>query len=234
MSALDELLSSDHLIDLTQPLGPATVLWPGSQPFTAETTVDHDTHGAYARDLTLPEHAGTHLDAPVHFARDGATTETLALSALVRPAARLDVRALVADDPSFAVSAANVEKIERLDGEIPAGSAVLVNTGWDRFLGDPERYGGGAATAFPGLGTDAARLLVVRGVVGIGIDTLGVDPGESETFSAHRVTMPAGLWHAEGLVGLDRVPARGAWLVVGVLPIVDGSGAPARVFAVLP
>ena len=234
MAGLDELLSPDHLIDLTQPLGPATVLWPGSRPFTAETTVDHDTHGAYARDLALPEHAGTHLDAPVHFARDGATTEGLRLAALVRPAVRLDVRALVGDDPSFVLSAANVQEIERRDGEIPAGSALLVNTGWDRFLRDPERYGGGARTAFPGLGGDAARLVVARGVVGIGIDTLGVDPGASHTFSAHRITMPAGLWHVEGLVGLDRVPPRGAWLVVGVLPIVDGSGAPARVFAVLP
>lgn len=62
MSALDELLAANRLIDLTQPLGPGTVLWPGSRPFTADTTVDHDTHGAYARDLALPEHSGTHLD----------------------------------------------------------------------------------------------------------------------------------------------------------------------------
>jgi len=234
VAALDELLAPDRLIDLTQPLGPATVLWPGSRAFTTETTVDHDTHGAYARDLTLPEHAGTHVDAPAHFARDGVTTEALSLAALVRPAVRLDVRDLVGDNASFALAAADIEEIERIDGEIPAGSAVLVHTGWDRFLDNPGRYGGGARPVFPGLGADAARLLVARGVVGIGIDTLGVDPGESVTFPAHRITMPAGLWHAEGLVDLERVPPRGAWLVVAALPIVDGSGAPARVFAVLP
>ena len=234
MATLDELLAPDRLIDLTQPLGPATVLWPGSRPFTAETTVDHDTHGAYARDLALPEHAGTHVDAPVHFARDGVTTEALSLAALVRPAVRLDVRHLVGDDPSFAVAAADIEEIEQRDGEMPASSAVLVHTGWDRFLTDLERYGGGTRPAFPGLLADAARLLVSRRVVGIGIDTLGVDPGDAVTFPAHRITMPAGLWHAEGLVGLERIPLRGAWLVVGALPIVDGSGAPARVFAVLP
>ena len=127
----------------------------------------------------------------------------------MRPAVRLDVRGLVGEDPSFALTAAQVEEIERREGEIPPGSAVLVHTGWDRFVEDPIRYGGGEDTAFPGLGADAAGLLVTRGVVGIGIDTLGIDPGEARTFAAHRVTMPAGLWHAEGLVGLE-VCRRGA------------------------
>jgi len=235
VDSLDELLAPDRLIDLTQPLGPATVLWPGSHPFTAETTVDHATHGAYARDLALPEHAGTHIDAPIHFDRSGATTDLLPLASLVRPAVRLDVRALVGDDPTFAVSARDIQDIELGEGEIPAGCAVLVHTGWDRYLDDPKRYGGGCEPpAFPGLGAGAARLLVARGIAGIGIDTMGVDPGGSLTFAAHRITLPAGLWHAEGLVGLERVPARGAWLVVGALPIVDGSGTPARVFAVVP
>jgi kynurenine formamidase len=234
VAALDEVLAPERLIDLSQPLGPATVLWPGSRPFTADTTIDHDTHGSYARDLSLPEHAGTHVDAPLHFARDGVPTDRIPLAALVRPAVRLDIRDLVDDDASFALSATQVEKIEDRDGEIRTGSAVLVHTGWDRFLGAPERYGGGRQPAFPGVGRDAAQLFVARGVVGVGIDTLGVDPGESDTFAAHKITMAAGLWHAEGLIGLERIPLRGAWIVVGVVPVVDGSGAPARVFAIVP
>jgi kynurenine formamidase len=227
---LAAVLAPGRLVDLTQPLGPATVLWPGSRPFEAEVEVDHDSHGAYARDLALPEHAGTHLDAPVHFDRDGASADRLTLAQLVRPAVRLDVRALVGDDPHVAVSAEQVEAIEEREGRIPAGSAVLVHTGWDRFAGDAQRY----APLFPGLAEDAARLLVDRGAAGIGIDTLGVDPGDAGGFPVHRVTLPAGLWHLEGLVRLERVPVRGAWLVAAVLPLVDGSGAPARVLAILP
>jgi kynurenine formamidase len=227
---LEAALAPERLVDLTQPLGPATVLWPGSRPFEAVVEVDHDTHGAYARDLALPEHAGTHLDAPVHFARDGAATHELPLAALVRPAVRLDVRDLVRDDADYAVSAGEIEAIETHEGAIPPGSAVLVHTGWDRYAADPARYAG----AFPGIGEDAARLLVERRIAGIGIDTLGVDPGYATGFAAHRVTLPAGIWQLEGLVGLERVPVRGAWLVAAPLPIVDGSGAPARVFAILP
>jgi len=223
------------LVDLTQPLGPATILWPGSRPFAAEVEADVDAGGSYARDLSLPEHAGTHLDAPIHFAPGGLAVHAIPLGALVRPAIRLDVRALVGDDPSFTLGAAEIEAFEQAEGAIPHGAAVLVCTGWDRYLDDAERYRGPReTTSFPGVGPDAARVLVERGVAGIGIDTLGVDPGYSDDFPVHRITLPAGLWHLEGLVGLERLPARGAWLVAAAIPVVDGSGAPARAFAIVP
>ena len=72
MSDLARLLGSATLVDLTQPLGPGTALWPGSRPFAAETVAEYDSDGCYARELEVPEHAGTHLDAPAHFARSGA------------------------------------------------------------------------------------------------------------------------------------------------------------------
>jgi kynurenine formamidase len=235
VSALDTVLAPERLVDLTQPLGPATVLWPGSTPFAATVVADFDTHGGYARELAVPEHAGTHLDAPGHFSRGGIDAAGLPLSTLVRPAVTLDVRAQVAGEPGYEVTAADIEGIERRDGAIPAATAVLVHTGWDAYVHDPDHYGGATdPPSFPGLAVDAAELLVTRGAVGIGIDTLGVDPGHASSFPAHGVTLPAGLWHVEGLVGLERVPVRGAWLVVAALPIVDGSGAPARVIAILP
>jgi len=228
-------LDPAKLVDLTQPLGPATILWPGARPFSAEVEIDHDADGAYARDLSLPEHAGTHLDAPAHFAADGATVDEIAIGALVRPAVGLDVRDLVGDDASFTLSAAQIELLESRQGRIPSATAVLICTGWDRYRTDAARYRGpGDTLAFPGIAADAARLLVERGVAGIGIDTLSVDAGHAGTFPTHHITLPAGLWHLEGLVRLDLVPPRGAWLVAAALPIVEGSGAPARAFAILP
>jgi kynurenine formamidase len=80
----------------------------------------------------------------------------------------------------------------------------------------------------------AAELLVERGVAGLGIDTLGIDPGHARDFPVHHLTLGAGLWHLEGIVNLGALPARGATLVVGALRLVEGSGTPARVFALLP
>jgi kynurenine formamidase len=231
---LATLLAPGRLVDLTQPLGPATTLWPGSRPFAATTVGAYDTHGSYARELEVPEHAGTHLDAPAHFARDGVRVDAIPLGSLVRPAVKLDLRAWVNGDATATITAAAIRDLEERDGTIEPGTAVLIHTGWDAYWADRAHYLGDPALAFPGLAVDAAELLVERGIAGLGIDTLGVDPGHSSDFPVHNTTLPAGIWHLEGLIELDRVPARGAWLVAAPLRLVDGSGAPARVFAILP
>jgi kynurenine formamidase len=219
-----------RVIDLTQPLGPRTVMWPGAAQLEARVVSRIETDHSYARRITTPEHAGTHLDAPSHFAPDGAHADAIPAERLVAPAVVIDVRAECERDPDFTVTRAHVEEAERRDGAIEPGSAVLALTGWERHLHDAERYVNGA---FPGFGVGAAELLIERGVVGLGIDTLGIDPGAARDFPVHHLTLPAGLWHLEGLVNLAALPPRGALLVVGALKLVDGSGTPARVFALL-
>jgi len=234
MTDLATMLSAERLVDLTQPLGPATTLWPGSTPFKATTLAEYDTGPGYLRELEIPEHAGTHLDAPAHFSPNGARVDAIPIATLVRPAVKLDVRPWINGDASALVDAAMIRELEDRDGAIEAGTAVLVHTGWDAFWDDPVQYIGDPGPAFPGLARDAAELLVERGVVGLGIDTLGVDPGSSTDYPVHLTTLPAGMWHLEGLIELARVPARGAWLVAAPLNLVEGSGTPARVFAILP
>ncbi len=235
MTALAALLRTGRLVDLTQPLGPRTPLWPGSRPFRADVVARYEPDGFYARELAMPEHAGTHLDAPAHVDPDGARIHEIPLAALVRPAVVLDVRPWAAGDRSFVVEPRHVEAIEAREGPVPAGCAALVLTGWQDELDDPERYvGPGGETSFPGIGADAAALLLERGVAGVGVDTLSVDPGASIDHPAHRTLLPAGIWQLEGLVHLDVLPSRGAWLVVAPLLLVDGSGSPARVLAIVP
>jgi kynurenine formamidase len=140
----------------------------------------------------------------------------------------------VAGDPSATIDAHTIRGVEERDGVIPAGSVVLVHTGWDVYWQNPAIYLGQPDLAFPGLTRDAAELLVERDIAGLGVDTLSVDPGDSSDFPVHNTVLPAGIWQLEGLVELERVPARGAWLVTAPLRLVAGSGAPARVFAILP
>jgi kynurenine formamidase len=218
-----------RLVDLTQPLGPATMLWPGSRAFEATVLGRHETEGSYWREVALPEHAGTHLDAPVHFGPGRETVDELPLERLVVPAVCVDLQPHCRTDPDFALSRTLLEEIERDLGGVEAGCAVLFRTGWDAYVDDAERY-----ARFPGIGPHAAELLVERAVAGVGIDTLGIDPAAATSFPAHRITQPAGVWHLEGLIGLERVPPRGAWLVAGAIPLVEGSGAPARAFAIVP
>jgi kynurenine formamidase len=201
-----------RVLDLTRELDERTVLWPDSVPFAAEE--ESDEAGFWWRNLRMSEHSGTHLDAPRHLVDGGADVAAISAERLVVPAVRFDT--------ADGLGAADVEAWEAEHGRVPAGSAALLRTGWD---GDP--------LAAPGYEGDAARLLVGRGVVGLGIDTLSVDACASTEFPVHHTTLSAGLWHLEGLVGLDAVPATGATLIVGALKLPGGSGTPARVFALV-
>jgi kynurenine formamidase len=230
------MISIERVVDLTRPIGTDISMWPGTPQPAFEARVTVDQHGFFARLAHLWEHTGTHLDAPAHFIAAAATVDALPADKLVCPAVLVDVADRCAVDRDYAMTVEDVERFELAYGRVPAGGAVLVRTGWDAFLDDRERYMGPEGDLhFPGVGEEAARFLVVeRGAIGIGIDTLGIDPGKETAFSVHRHgTLPNGAWNLEGLVNLAEVPATGFWITVGVLPLVGGSGAPARVFALI-
>jgi kynurenine formamidase len=221
-----------QVVDLTQPLGPETVMWPGNPAFAAEQLGSYEPDGFYARAIALPEHAGTHFDAPAHFAPDGERAHEVPAERLVVPCAVVDVSAECAADPGYGLDGKRLERDEAEHGQLPEGAAVLVRTGWDRHRTDPATYV--ESMSFPGLEPSAAELILERGCAGIGIDTLSIDPGRATDVPVHHITLPAGLWHLEGLIGLEALPPRGATLFVGALKLVDGSGTPARVLALLP
>ena len=226
------------VIDLTQPYGPSTIVWPGSHPPEFITVENHAEHGCFARAVHLYEHTGTHLDAPAHFVDGAETVDQISAERLVCPLAVIDIAAPCAKNPDYALTIADIERSEAAHGAIPAGSAVLVHTGWGQRYRDAGRYitmDGDGGLRFPGVGREAALWLIdKRRITGIGIDTMGIDPGADRDFTVHRhATLPNGVWHLEGLVNLEKLPARGATIFVGVLPFVGGSGAPARVIALI-
>lgn len=226
-----------RVVDLTQPFHPGLVMWPGSPAPEFETVVRIDPDGFFARRVTFVEHTGTHFDAPIHMVEGATPLHEVDPATLIRPLAVIDISEDVGDDPDAALSAAQVERFEARHGRIPDRAIVFLRTGWEERNTDPVRYAGAPGDLrFPGFGEDGARFLVEqRHVVGLGVDTLGIDPGAATDFVVHRqVSHPAGVWHLEGLQNLKAVPPLGAWAFVGVLPLVDGSGSPARVLALIP
>jgi kynurenine formamidase len=231
------MLDGMRVVDLTQPLDADLVMWPGAPQPVLQTvgTIAHD--GFYNRLVTFVEHTGTHFDAPCHMVEGTASVDQIAADRLVRPLAVIDISGSIGDDPDGLLSMADVTAFESAHGRIPDGAAVFVRTGWEAFNRDPARYAGAPGTLrFPGYGAEAARFLVdERGAVGLGVDTLGIDSGAATDFVVHRtISHPKGVWHLEGLMNLDQLPPLGAWVVVGVLKLVDGSGSPARVLALVP
>jgi kynurenine formamidase len=231
------MLENLRVIDLTAPLHPDIVMWPGTPAPAMETLVTVAADGFYSRLITFAEHSGTHFDAPCHMVEGTEHVDDIDASRLVRPVAMIDISADCAGDPDSVLRVDQVRSFEDRNGRIPDGAAVFLRTGWEEHSGDPERYAGAPGDLrFPGFGVDAARFLVDdRHAAGLGVDTLGIDPGIASDFPIHRtVSHPKGVWHLEGLQNLAQLPPLGAWVVVGVLKLVDGSGSPARVIALAP
>jgi kynurenine formamidase len=227
-----------YVVDLTQPLGPATVVWPGSPAPVFEVADSYERDGSFSRVVTFSEHSGTHLDAPAHFAAGTETIDQIPAERLVCQLAVIDIRDRTAENSDYRLCVADIESDERRQGPIAPGAAVAILTGWGERSSDRRTYLGhddDGAMHFPGVGRDAAEWLTTqRRIVGIGIDTAGIDAGVDTAFEVHsEVTLPRGVWHLEGLVNLERLPARGATVFVGAIPFIGGSGAPARVIAVV-
>ncbi|MDH3672247.1 MAG: cyclase family protein [Gammaproteobacteria bacterium] len=124
------------------------------------------------------------------------------------------------------LTAADIDQWEAKHGKVPAGSLVILNTGWHKRFANPKRYvniDAGKVMHFPGYGPDSARLLVKRDVVGIGVDTLSLDYGPSKTFATQVVMLKANKYQVENLANLDALPPTGVSVIVGVLPVKAGS-----------
>lgn len=233
---LRQRVVATRVVDLTHPMHEAMPFWPGGVPFRKIRLVDYD-QGYRLHKFEMGENTGTHVDAPSHFVEGNLPIDRLALSDIVVPAVVIDVKAKVAGEPDYQLTAADIQAWEAVHGRIPAGSLVILNTGWHKRFGDPKAYvnlDADKVMHFPGYHPGSAALLIDRGVVGVGIDTLSLDFGASKDFAFHVAMLEANKYQIENLANLDALPATGATAVVGVLPVKDGSQAQARILALLP
>ena len=233
-----------RIVDLSHAYGPSTVYWPTSPTkFTLETLAAGRTEAGYfyaANSLCTPEHGGTHLDAPRHFAESGQTTDQIPLDRLIAPAVVLDVTARTSVNRDYTLTPEDVRQFEQANGAIAPGTIVLLRTGWSRhwpntvaYLGD-DTPGDASKLSFPSFGPDAAKLLVEdRGVAALGIDTASIDFGRSADFRVHRIAAARNVPGLENLTNLDQLPARGATVVALPMKIEGGSGGPLRAVALL-
>src|SRR5262249_3675417 len=144
----------------------------------------------------------------------------------------------VAKDRDYRVTPGDLEAWERAHGKIPYGAVIVAVTGWSRHWADPKAYRGedpAGGLHFPGFDVATVEWILAKRprTAGLAIDTLSVDPGPSVKCEVHKRSHGAGLYHVENLDRPERLPARGATLVVGALPLDHGSGSPARVIALL-
>ncbi len=239
--ALD--LAGARLVDLTWTLGEETLYWPTSPSrFELQVLAHGETEAGFfyaANSFCTPEHGGTHLDAPIHFARDRWTAEEIPVERLAGPLVVIDVSEAAAEAEEYLLSSEDVNRYEEAHGRIAPGSIVMLRTGWDRFWPEARAYlgddtpGDASKLRFPSYGVAAVQLLVERGVAALGVDTASIDPGSSTDFPVHRLANEANLYGLENVARLGEVPASGAWVFALPTKIEGGSGAPVRIVAVV-
>jgi kynurenine formamidase len=227
-----------RVVDIGHALGADNPAWPGdSKPFEATLNASYQKDGYFTRRFCSLEHFGTHLDAPAHFVQGAWTVDQIPAARLYGPAVILDVREESGRDPDYRLAPEKIAQWEARDSRIPQGAIILMRTGWAERWADAARYRNMDAAGtmhFPGYSVEAVKVLVERGAMGLGIDTLSVDYGPSKDFAVHHFSHKSGLYHVENVADLSSLPEAGAWLVVAPIKLEGGSGGPARVFALLP
>ncbi|TYQ07490.1 UNVERIFIED_ORG: kynurenine formamidase [Gordonia westfalica J30] len=239
-----------RVIDLTTPLSSSTPALRLPAPFanmidfSLEEVSAYNEPGPYWRhnNIHTGEHIGTHLDAPIHWisGRDGDDVSQIPVQRLIGPAAVLDLTAKVADDPDYLLEVSDVEAWEAEHGELLPGAWLLLRTGWESRGGSEAEFLNTDETGShtPGVSVECAEWLATqRQITGLGVETVGVDAGLAggfdPAFPVHYHFLGNDKYGLTSLRNLGSLPATGAVVVVGPLPIVGGTGSPSRVLAIV-
>ncbi len=193
------------IIDITRSLAGDSLVYPGD---TSPKFSQRDAGLYLISELRMSSHSGTHIDAPVHYLKTGATVDELPLVHLIGPCRVLDV-----SGAGPLIDAADLE------GRIEGCNRILLRTGFSQCSAFQEDY--------PSLTLEAAHYLTAQGILCVGIDSFSIERFDCDG-SVHRELLGSGCLIIE-LLDLSRVPEGDYTLVALPLKLSGMDGAPARV-----
>ena len=233
-------------IDLSYRYDSTTLYWPNNiKGFEHTTEAEGKTASGYycsSYNICTPEHGGTHLDAPIHFAENKLTVDQLPLSSLTGYAVVIDISSKALANRDYQVSVQDIENWEKEQNRIPDNTIILFRTGYGQFYPNRKKYFGTVKTGleaipelhFPGISPETAQWLVEkRNIKALGLDTPSLDYGQSKEFKTHQILLGRNKPGFENLANLDQLPLKGLYIVALPMKIAKGSGAPLRIIATL-
>jgi len=238
-------LAERTIIDLAYSFDSTTIYWPTEKGFRFEKGFEGITPAGFfytANSFAAPEHGGTHIDAPIHFAEGKHTVDAIPVQQLIGPGVLIDVSKKCAAHRDYQVQIEDFVEWERKYGEMPKGCIVLMRTGFGRYWPDRVQYMGTdergqqavAKLHFPGLHPETAKWLVnSRSIKAIGLDTPSIDYGQSTRFESHVTLFSANIPAFENVANLDQLPERGFTVIALPMKIKGGSGGPLRAIAIV-
>ncbi len=236
-----EIIKNKQFVDLTHEFGPGIPHWKGFSDEKREILYTHKKDGFLAHQYTHVGQWGTHVDPPVHFAAGKRSVDQIELKEMIMPLVVLDIHQQVEKNADYTVTLSDVKAWENKYGPIPSGAFVALRTDWSK------RWPDAAAIAnkdkngidhYPGWSMEVLKYLYEdRKITASGHETTDTDPGiatSKDDYSLESYILHQDHYQIELLANLDQVPEYGALVVVTFPKVKDGSGFPARVFAILP
>ncbi|GMA61109.1 cyclase family protein [Alicyclobacillus fastidiosus] len=231
---ISELLTeSFEIIDLSHTLVENIPAWPTHSRF-GHTLYESYESGDIAShyQLVMSEHTGTHMDAPLHFIREGKAhygVDKVNLQQVFGKAVVIDATDV---PPNGTLSYQKINEWEEKNGTLLGGEIVLIRYGWDKRW-DIRPRGNEFLKDWPGLGKDAAEYLVSKEVKAVGCDTLAIDSYVASDNPAHYELLGNEVLIIENLNNLQKLPKYSLFFAFP-LKIGSGSGSPVRAVAFVP
>lgn len=239
--------STATYIDLTHAFHPGIPHGPGLKDQQIETLFHYDPgvgsvgHGALIHYYQLPGQWGTHVDAPAHFIRGKRYLDEIPVKDMFLPLVVLDIHEKVESNPDYQVSLADVRDWENRNGNIPENSFVALRTDWSKRWPDQQKIqneDNNNISHYPGWSLEVLEYLTqVRNITAIGHETPDTDPGIDASklnFTLEKYFLSQNKYQIEMMTNLDKLPETGAMIIASWPKAYQGSGFPARVFAIIP
>ncbi len=242
-----QVLQEKTWVDLTHSFEPNIPHWKGFPNETVETAYSYQPgtgtlgSGFFAQRYCLIGQWGTHVDPPVHFIEGLRTLDQIQLKEMILPLVVIDVHNQVSQNPDYTLTMADVKAWEAQHGTIPTGAFVAMRTDWSKRWPDAaamENEDSDGVAHYPGWSLEVLKYLYEdRQITASGHETTDTDPGIATTqddYSNEIYILSQNHYQVELLANLDQVPEAGALVVISFPKPKEGSGFPARVFAILP
>lgn len=209
------------IYDLSLPISPNMVVWPGQSKPKIEVKTDNDADGISLTKISLMSHHGTHVDAPKHYYKRGTTIDEIAPGKLVGPCKVIDLTGFFQAGGPAEIGRAHFEK-----HKVRRDDKILIKTGNYRLL-KKDRF----TSDYISLSRDAAKFLSERKVSLIGIDYLGIEKKGNPGHPVHKLLLKEGVIILEGL-NLEKVKGGDYFLLCAPLKLAEADASPARVFLI--
>ncbi|MGD8562854.1 MAG: cyclase family protein [Desulfarculaceae bacterium] len=242
-----DVIKTKKFVDLTHAFHPGIPHWPGFPNAKRETLYFYDQgvgsigHGFFAHLYTHVGQWGTHCDPPNHFIKGKRSIDQIQVKEMFLPLVVIDCHQQVAKNPDYTVTMDDIKAWEKKHGPIPAGSFVAMRSDWSKRWPSPAKMQNKDAKGvahYPGWSLEVLKYLYEqRKITASGHEPTDTDPGLSTSkgdYSCEAYILKQDHYQIELLANLGKVPEYGALVVVAFPKPKNGSGFPARVFAILP